>query len=321
MKSKSLMILLIILAALVCGYFGVTRYLANKSSAAKDTASITVSNVESVVKLTYASSSASYTYVKDNGVWYYDADRNFPVSQYYLDTMASEWGQADADRELVDGDSASAYGLDTPAYTIELTDDSGSVTTLYVGSAVGSDYYVSTGDKSKIYTVSSQFATYLSYTPDKLIQVDTFPSVTSSTLKSVEITAGTAATSYNSDDDAEAIAGIAGGLSVFSTSKYASYYTVGDGLAAYGLDESSRTTVKFTYTKNDTDTDYTMYIGSLDSSGSNYYVQLQDSSFVYTESASTVANILDTNSTDKSGTDTGTVTDSSASSENAADAQ
>jgi len=311
MKSKSLMILLIVLAALICGYFGITRYLANKSSTSSDsTASIPISDVETVTKLTYSSKEASYTYTKDNGTWYYDADRNFPVKQYYLDTMAQLWGQADADRELVDGDASSAYGFDSPTYTIELTDDSGNVTTLYVGNAVSSGYYVTTGDKSKIYTVSGQFATYLSYTPDKLIQLDTFPSVTSSTLKSVDITTGSVTTSYNSDDDSEAIAGIAGGLGVFSTANYASYYTVGDGLDAYGLSESARTTVKFTYTKNDEDTDYTMYIGSLDSSGSNYYVQLQDSNIIYTESTATIANILDTNSSDKSGTDTGTVTDS-----------
>lgn len=311
MKSRSLIILVVVFAVLIGCYFGISVYQKNKAVSTTDE-SIVITDIESVSEITYTSQGTEFDFIKDDGTWYYNNDRNFPLSQSYPGMMANTWGKATAVRMLTDADDPSAYGLDSPTYTIMLKDTSGNAAYLYVGSATGENYYAATGDKSTVYTVSSSFITYLSYSLDDFIQLDTFPTVTSSILKSVTIKKGTVTTAYNSDDNSEAISGIAGGLGAFSAKTYAAYYASGDALTAYGLDEASRTTVEFTYTKDDADTTYTMYIGGLDADGSNYYVQLQDSNIIYTQGKEVIENILDTNESDKSGTDTGTVTDSSA---------
>ena len=47
--------------------------------------------------------------------------------------------------------------------------------TYYIGNATGENYYVTYGDKSKIYTVSSDITSSLSYSLDNLIENRYFP--------------------------------------------------------------------------------------------------------------------------------------------------
>lgn len=55
--------------------------------------------------------------------------------------------------------------------------------TYYIGNATGENYYVTYGDKSKIYTVSSDITSSLSYSLDNLIETDTFPTLSTGNLK------------------------------------------------------------------------------------------------------------------------------------------
>ena len=52
----------------------------------------------------------------------------------------------------------------------------------------GENYYVTYGDKSKIYTVSSDITSSLSYSLDNLIETDTFPTLSTGNLKKVLVT-------------------------------------------------------------------------------------------------------------------------------------
>ena len=49
--------------------------------------------------------------------------------------------------------------------------------TYYIGNATGENYYVTYGDKSKIYTVSSDITSSLSYSLDNLDRDRYFPYV------------------------------------------------------------------------------------------------------------------------------------------------
>lgn len=305
MKNRnSMFIAAVVFIALVAAYFGITRYQSWKSekeSAASAASSVMVTSADTgnLIKISYESSGVTYAFSKEDGTWYYDTDRNFPVKQSIIDSMGSAWGQLQAERQLTETDSLSAYGLENPAYTVSMTDTAGTVTTFYIGSQTGSgDYYAASGDKKTVYTVSSSIESRLKYTMSDWIQLDTVPGVSNATLKQVDITKNGATTTY-SESDTDALNGIAGGISTFSTASYETYYAAGDTLKQYGLDPESRTTVTYSYTKDDADNSYTLYIGNLDDSGTNYYVQVQNSNIVYKEGKEIVENVLDTNTSDK----------------------
>ena len=75
-------------------------------------------------------------------------------------------------RYIENADEPAAYGLDAPAYKILLTDANGKEVQLYVGNAVGEDYYVMNPETAEIYTVNSGVVADLQYTLDEMAQLD-----------------------------------------------------------------------------------------------------------------------------------------------------
>ena len=164
--------------------------------------------------------------------------------------------------------------------------------TYYIGNATGENYYVTYGDKSKIYTVSSDITSSLSYSLDNLIETDTFPTLSTGNLKKVLVTQSGKTKTYTSKE--KNLDGISGGLGVFTFGDCQNYYASPTDLVKYGLDKDSRITVDITY--KDTDTKKTknvmLYIGKKDSDQKNYYVQLKGSHMVYLSDKDVVKNIL-----------------------------
>ena len=147
--------------------------------------------------------------------------------------------------------------------------------TYYIGNATGENYYVTYGDKSKIYTVSSDITSSLSYSLDNLIETDTFPTLSTGNLKKVLVTQNGKTKTYTSKK--KNLDGISGGLGVFTFGDCQNYYASQTDLVKYGLDKDSRITVDITY--KDTDQ-------------KNYYVQLKGSHMVYLSDKDVVKNIL-----------------------------
>lgn len=91
--------------------------------------------------------------------------------------------QITADRKLEDGDSLDAYGLDDPNYSIEITEEDGTVTTVSFGDSTGTDYYVTVGDTGVVYTVASSVLDDFKTELSDLAQLDEYPSIGSGNLK------------------------------------------------------------------------------------------------------------------------------------------
>ena len=233
------------------------------------------------------------SFVKRNGTWFYEKDSEFPVEQSYLTSMASQFQKIEAVRKLKNGDSLKDYGLEQPAYTIRVKDKKGTQTTYYIGNTSGDNYYLTLDDKSTVYTVSADLLSGLSYSLNDMMQTDTFPTLSSGNLKKVVITNGSRKKTYTSKSKND-MDSIAGGLGVFTFGDCQNYSVKDKDLAKYGLDSDSRVTVDITY--KDTETkkskSLTLYIGSKDKSGENYYVKLKDSKMVYLSDADIVKNIL-----------------------------
>lgn len=297
-KNRGILILLSVLILLVAVYFGLRTWNAQQEEKAQEeqeaaTVHVTDTSAEDIVSLKFNVGNGDLEFSKEDDQWYYTPDKDFPLQQSYPEDMAETVGSITAGRELTDGDSIDAYGLDEPAYTIEYTDADGNTTELLFGDMTGDDYYVMLNGNDTVYTVNSSVIDPFNYTLDDMARLDDYPSIGSGNLVKEVITQNGETTTYDSEDEdqAEDIAAVAGGLGAVSLSEAADYSVEDEDLDVYGLDEDSRITVEATYTQDDEEQLLTLYIGNEDGSG-NRYVMLNDSRIVYLISDEICDNIL-----------------------------
>ena len=300
-KKKGILILLAVLVLLTAVYFILRTWNARQEEKEKEeqeaaTVRVTDTSADDIVSLKFNVGNGDLEFSKEENQWYYTPDKDFPLKQSYPEDMAAAVGSITADRELTDGDSPDAYGLDDPAYTVEYTDADGNVTELLFGDMTGDDYYVMVSGSDTVYTVGSSVIDSLNYALEDMAQLDDYPSIGSGNLVKEVITQNGETTTYDSEneDQAEDIAAVAGGLGAVTLSEAADYSVADEDLDMYGLDEASRITVEATYTQNDEEQLLTLYVGNEDGSG-NRYVMLNDSRIVYLISDEICSNILNKN--------------------------
>lgn len=293
-QKKTLIILILVFAGLLALYAGLRMYQKKQSVQKSSADKLIIKNMSDLTSISY-NNGQDLSFVKRNGTWFYEKDSEFPVEQSYLTSMASQFQKMEAVRKLKNGDSLKDYGLEQPAYTIRVKDKKGTQTTYYIGNTSGDNYYLTLDDKATVYAVSADLLSGLSYSLNDMMQTDTFPTLSSGNLKKVVITNGSRKKTYTSKSKND-MDSIAGGLGVFTFGDCQNYSVKDKDLAKYGLDSDSRVTVDITY--KDTETkkskSLTLYIGSKDKSGENYYVKLKDSKMVYLSDADIVKNILNT---------------------------
>ena len=294
-KYKSLIILLAVLVVLVVAYV-VTGQLKKKSAEKEnEQKQIAVLDMSDITSIQYTNGTNTMSFIKEGGTWYSESDKEFPLQQSSLKTMAETFGTLSANRELTDGDTLADYGLEEPQYTITLKDADGEQQNIYTGNAAGEDYYMTVGDKEKIYTVDYSVVNAMNFDLDSMLQKDTFPSIGADNIKKVTITKAGETTEYDADnsDQSDDITAIGGGLGAAYFVDCVDYSVQADELAQYGLDEAQRTTVTVVYTdSDDKEQTFTLYVGGRDESDAYNYVQMDGSKMVNTMTKETVNNIL-----------------------------
>ena len=294
-KYKSLIILLAVLVVLVVAYV-VTGQLKKKSAEKEnEEKQIAVLDMSDITSIQYTNGTDTMSFIKEGGTWYSESDKEFPLQQSSLKTMAETFGTLSANRELTDGDTLADYGLEEPQYTITLKDADGEQQNIYIGNAAGEDYYMTVGDKEKIYTVDYSVVNAMNFDLDSMLQKETFPSIGSDNIKKVTITKAGETTEYDADnsDQSDDITAIGGGLGAAYFVDCVDYSVQADELAQYGLDEAQRTTVTVVYTdSDDKEQTFTLYVGGRDESDAYNYVQMDGSKMVNTMTKETVNNIL-----------------------------
>ena len=292
-KKKGPLILIGVLVLLLILYFALSTWNKKQDSKEKETVKVTDLKTSEITGVKYDLGTGEMNFEKDGDTWYYTADKDFPLRQSDPKTVADAMRQLSADRELEDADALEEYGLDHPTYTVTLTDEDGTVTTIKVGNATGNDYYATVDDTEKVYTISATSLDDIQTELDQIAQLDTYPSIGSGNLKKEVITQNGETTTYDSEneDQAEDVAAVAGGLGAVKLSEAADYSVDDADLAGYGLDDTSRITVEVTYTSDDEDQTMTLYIGGENGSGDRY-VMINDSRIVYLISDEICKNIL-----------------------------
>ena len=294
-KYKSLVILLTVLVVLVVAYV-VTGQLKKKSAEKEnEEKQIAVLDMSDITSIQYTNGTDTMSFIKEGGTWYSESDKEFPLQQSSLKTMAETFGTLSANRELTDGDTLADYGLEEPQYTITLKNADGEEQNIYIGNAAGEDYYMTVGDKEKIYTVDYSVVNAMNFDLDSMLQKDTFPSIGADNIKKVTITKVGETTEYDADnsDQSDDITAIGGGLGAAYFVDCVDYSVQADELAQYGLDEAQRTTVTVVYTdSDDKEQTFILYVGGRDESDAYNYVQMDGSKMVNTMTKETVNNIL-----------------------------
>ena len=292
-KKKGPLILIGVLVLLLILYFALSTWNKKQDSQEEETVKVTDLKTSEITGVKYDLGTGEMNFEKDGDTWYYTADKDFPLRQSYPKTVAVAMGQLSADRELEDADALEEYGIDHPTYTVTLTDEDGTVTTIKVGTATGNDYYATVDDTEKVYTIPATSLDDIQTELDQIAQLDTYPSIGSGNLKKEVITQNGETTTYDSEneDQAEDVAAVAGGLGAVKLSEVADYSVDDADLAGYGLDATSRITVEVTYTSDDEDQTMTLYIGGENGSGDRY-VMMNDSRIVYLISDEICNNIL-----------------------------
>ena len=292
-KKKGPLILTGVLVILLIVYFGLSSWNKKQDKKEeKETVKVTDLDESTITAIKYQVAAGEMSFEKEGDTWYYSEDKDFPLKQSEPEAIVKAAAQITADRKLEDGDSLDAYGLDDPNYSIEITEEDGTVTTVSFGDSTGTDYYVTVGDTGTVYTVASSVLDDFKTELSDFAQLDEYPSIGSGNLKKEVITEnGTTTYDSENEDQEEEIAAFAGGLGAVSLTKVADYSVEDADLAGYGLDEASRITVEATYTKNEDEKTMKMYIGSEDGNG-NRYVMLDGSKIVYQISDEVCKNIL-----------------------------
>lgn len=99
-----------------------------------------------------------YSFVKEDGVWYYEPDKEFPVNQIMAETKATIISDITAERLVEENpDDIAQYGLDEPYLTVSVSDAEN--TYVYqVGdyNASTTTYYIMQEGKDAVYLADSE---------------------------------------------------------------------------------------------------------------------------------------------------------------------
>ena len=197
MKSKTVKLIsgVAVLAVLSGTYIGVTSYVDSQEEKGAEAADTSVSVVEmDSEKITSVSfngtEGAEEVFEKVGDKWVKKDEPDFPVSQDTLDGAVNALTALSADQKLENPGDLSEYDLDKPQNQITLTEEDGNHIILQVGmknEASGQYYLKKSEDDKDIYLVSAVSLEPFMGTAYEFAQAESFPAVTSATIKDVKV--------------------------------------------------------------------------------------------------------------------------------------
>lgn len=236
------MVLLILLCALIVGYFVVSKMDFGGETGSETTAdtAITVISADSakLTKLSFAKDGGeALTFVREGEVWFYETDKAFPVNQSTLSSMATSISSVTAERQL-ESDNGK-YGFDAPSLVVSTVYSDGSEYTLTLGDTNGFNTKVYMKDQAgKIYMFSDTVTSMFSYTLRDLLKTDDVGSDIESTYVS-DVTVTKADGTQNVITDSEGMSDARGSIALLDLEDWVDYAMDEESFAQYGVGESS----------------------------------------------------------------------------------
>lgn len=336
-KTVKLVLALILLGVLVGGYIGLKSYTASQE--AKETAAeekekntnVFHTETDDIISLKFMIDKQEVTFVREDGTWIKEDEKEFPVNQEVLDGAASYISTVDAERVLEDVEDLTEYGLDSPSNTITITTKDNQETVLRVGieNESTSQYYVrKDDDKSTVYVVAESLISPFIDSLYDYAEMQDFPTIEPSNVYKVSVdqnensyqavkNSDTSLWSINSENhenekaDSSKLSSLTSSLSTLEFDSFVDYNCTDK--AEYGLDQTYAT-VTIDYTEEEkveeeenssdesedepetitVDKEIIFFIGNETDSDSRY-VMIEGSNEVYTMTKDLLSTVIDKN--------------------------
>lgn len=175
-QQKQMLILLLVLVLLGAGFWGLRKYNQSRSEEPMEEETITVVEFddEEILRFTYDYLGESYTFEKENDVWYYAEDHSLNIKQSQIKTMISKIAPLTVEQVLENVSDKIQYGLaepsgDTTGIQYETASES---IILEVGNynSLMNVYYICMPSSSTVYTVKGNVITGFGYGLEELVK-------------------------------------------------------------------------------------------------------------------------------------------------------
>ncbi len=308
-KFLPLIVLSILIVILAVAYTMLSQ--ANDRKEAEEAALLAAEEAVEMVAEYDASTMLELTYQRDGedpvelyvsqGQWHLKSDDTFPVNQTTVGSMASAISSIAVQNHVTEGDPAD-YGLEEPAYRVEVTYEGGVSHQYRIGdyNSFGGGIYYFMMDGT-MYTITSGLTTYFDYTLDDLLQLESMPTdIEQDYINSITVTVDGVDKVI---DDANGIAALFDIFNDIRLTDCADHYADETERAeTYGLDGSDKLVISYkravtttdadgNETTNRLDTSYTFDFGNDAGEDESYYGTPGKSAMVYLIDAETVEKI------------------------------
>lgn len=196
-KGITLIVLLLVLAALIVGYVVYGNYAANQPTDEEPETDTTVEilslDKSSIVSIEYTYENELVSLVKNEDGWQWADDADFSLDQTFPEEMAAALSALTAKREIADTlDNESDFGLDVPSMVVNFKTESGQEYAYTIGNynSVAEGYYAKISNKSKIYLTSSNAGMEFEYFLLDMAESGMLPNVEAESIVDVEIKGG-----------------------------------------------------------------------------------------------------------------------------------
>lgn len=189
-KKIRIIVILGVLCLLLAGYVIITN-ISDNGENEDNTITLSGISAEEMTSFSYQHYGDAeygdelYTFVKESGIWYFEDDKDFPVSQRVAMAKAEIIGNITAERVVEENpDDIAHYGLDTPYLTVSVSDGEDTCT-YHVGdyNASTMTYYIMQEGIDTIYLADADLFVAFDVQLWDMIEKETFPTLDVDTFK------------------------------------------------------------------------------------------------------------------------------------------
>ena len=157
-QLKQLLILILVLALMIGGFFAYMKYDEEKSKEAKKSTAITVidNKRDDIVKFSYDYEGTVYSFEKVDGTWYVEGDQSIGLNQNTVNLMLNKLSPLTAEQEIAGVTDMSQFGFDAPTRVIRY-ETAENAYTVEIGAfnPVSDVYYMRVDEQGTVYVITS----------------------------------------------------------------------------------------------------------------------------------------------------------------------
>lgn len=145
---------------------------------------------DSISKIEFENSFGSMKLCREDGTWFWENDRKFPLNQDYAEDMADTVSDLEALRLIVkEPENLEDFGLKDPEITINFHGSQGEAA-LYLGDkspSADNGYYCRLNDEQTIYEVDASVFTAFNYSNSQMMVLEDVPEITATQVTKLDI--------------------------------------------------------------------------------------------------------------------------------------